>query len=184
MSASASLPPESYQQELRAPEPQGIVAPMKLFSLQSFSAGVAIGILVATVWYLGEKTSFLLPAPPEAAQTDQAAAAVAADSGAVAVSDQPAGNSVEIDSLTVPAPGAWVAVREVNGSDLGNVLGAVRIGGPRSSFSVPLLRATLPGQRYAVELYRDDGSGMFDPGLSVYVDFQTGERVVTYFNAQ
>lgn len=182
MSASAPLLPESYQQEFRVPAPQGIVAHMKLFSLQSFSAGVAIGILVATVWYLGEKTSFLLPAPPQMAQADQPAATV--DSGAVAVSNQPAGNSVAIDSLTVPAPGAWVAVREVNGTDLGNVLGAVRIGGPRSNFSIPLLRATEPGQRYAVVLYRDDGSGVFDPGLSVYVDFETGERVVAYFTAR
>ena len=84
--------------------------------------------------------------------------------------------------MTVPPPGVWVAVREVQGGDLGNVLGAARASGPRSNLSVPLLRATEPGHSYAVELYRDDNGGAFDPSVnSVYVDFTTGARVVEYF---
>jgi hypothetical protein len=76
----------------------------------------------------------------------------------------------------------WVAVREVVGDELGNVLGAVRVSGPKSGVSVPLLRATEPGRSYAVQLYRDDGNGAFDVVVnSVYVDFDTGARVVAYF---
>jgi hypothetical protein len=82
----------------------------------------------------------------------------------------------------VPPPGVWVAIREVSGRDLGNVLGAVRVVGPHTSVVVPLLRATEPNRSYAVQLYRDDGDGAFDPSInSVYVDFDTGARVVEYF---
>lgn len=87
-----------------------------------------------------------------------------------------------MESVTVPPPGVWVAVREVQGNDLGNVLGAARAAGPRSNLSVPLLRATKAGRQYAVELYRDDNGGSFDPAAnSVYVDFDTGARAVAYF---
>ena len=98
------------------------------------------------------------------------------------MSDQAAGSAVIVDSVTVPPPGVWVAVRETGGDTLGNVLGAMRVGGPRMNVSVPLLRATEPGHTYAVQLYRDDNNGLFDPTLnSVYVDFTTDARVVVYF---
>lgn len=88
-----------------------------------------------------------------------------------------------IESVTVPPPGVWVAVREVNGTDLGNVLGAERVVGPHGNITVSLLRPTEPNRSYAVQLYRDDNSGNFDPAInSVYVDFDTGARVVAFFN--
>lgn len=106
-------------------------------------------------------------------------------SGAVEVADQTAGEIVLIDAVTVPPPGVWVAVRETAGSDLGNVLGAARVSGPQSDILVPLLRNTLPGRTYAVELYRDDNAGLFDPGVnSAYVDFDTGARVVERFHTE
>ena len=89
---------------------------------------------------------------------------------------------VTVESVTVPPPGVWVAVREMNGNELGNVLGAAWVNGPKSEVSVSLLRATKPGSSYAVQLYRDDGTGVFDSSInSVYVDFDTGTRVVAYF---
>lgn len=104
------------------------------------------------------------------------------ESGAISVVNQSAGSSVTIESVTVPQPGVWVAVREVNGSDLGNVLGAIRVNGPRSAISVPLLRATEPGLPYAVELYRTDGGEEFNLATnSVYVDFATGAPVIVHF---
>lgn len=150
------------------------------FSYKSFIAGVVVGILLSGIWFLSSNPALL------SATTDQTASTVAtstgAQSGAVAVSDQAAGTAVLIDSVTVPPPGVWIAVREMNGTDLGNVLGALRVGNPQSNVSVPLLRATEPGRDYAVELYRDDNGGAFDPSVnSVYVDFDTGARVVEYF---
>ena len=146
----------------------------------SFISGIVLGLLLMTAWYYG---GFSAPTS-SANDASQAASStpVGNPSGAVSVSNQPAGSIVIVDSVTVPPPGVWVAIREVNDGTLGNVLGAARVGGPRLNISVPLLRATTPGDTYAVELYRDSGDSMFDLSTeSVYVDFDTGERVVAYF---
>lgn len=153
---------------------------IKSFSTNSFIAGLMLGALLAGAWFFGG-TSALQPfasSSRTATSTDNGWQ----KSGAVAVNDQLAGDTVVVESVTVPPPGVWIAVREVVGGDLGNVLGAARVGGPRTDFPVPLLRVTEPGRSYAVQLYRDDNSGAFDPSVnSVYVDFDTGARVVAYF---
>jgi hypothetical protein len=54
---------------------------------------------------------------------------------------------------------------------------------PVENLEINLLRETLPGHPYAVVLYRDDGDDLFDHEAdSVYVDFDTGEPVVSPFN--
>lgn len=140
-----------------------------------------LGALLVGIWAFGD--SLPLPITPVSSSVQRTTAALPpAESGAIAIADQPAGSTVIIDSVTVPPPGIWVAVREVNGSSLGNVLGAVRVNGPHTNISVPLLRATVPDLSYAVELYRDDGSETFDlANDSVYVDFATGAPVIAYF---
>lgn len=104
-------------------------------------------------------------------------------SGAVSVSNQQAGSSVLVDSVTVPPPGVWVTVQETHGDSLGNVLGATRVHGPLSNVVVSLLRNTEPNRTYAVVLYRSDGDkGLFNLKTdSVYVDFDSGKRVVVPF---
>lgn len=150
------------------------------FSTSSFVAGLMIGILLTGSWFLGDAARLAPFAPAPPAETAEEPSLP--ESGAVSVSDQPAGDEVIVESVTVPSPGAWVAVRETSGRDLGNVLGAARVIGPHSLVVVQLLRATEPGRSYAVQLYRDDNGGAFDPSRnSVYVDFDTGARVVAYF---
>ena len=151
----------------------------KPFSTNSFVAGLILGTVLTSAWFLGKSAS--APFPPSTPLATSTAPALS-QSNAVSVSNQAAGTAVSIESVTVPPPGVWIAVREMNGNDLGNVLGAVRAGGPRSTISVPLLRATEPGRTYAVELYRPDGTDTFNlAALSVYVDFDTGEPVIAYF---
>jgi hypothetical protein len=158
---------------------------MKPFSMSSFVGGFMLGAIVVAAWLLGGDFSSIAstvytPHPSE--QTVSTPKPKSSESGAVSVTDQSAGSNVSVESVTVPPPGVWVAVREMNGNDLGNVLGAVRVTGPRSNVTVPLLRATVPGSTYAIELYRDDGNDVFDLSAdSVYVDFTTGEPVITYF---
>lgn len=151
----------------------------KHFSTGSFIGGFMLGAIVVGGWTYKENLAFPLsvqPDPTEASTTSPL------ESGAIEVTDQPAGRSVTIESLTVPPPGVWIAVRDVNGKDLGNVLGAAHVNGPHTNITVPLLRATEPGLTYAVQLYRDDGGRTFDLAHdSVYVDFTTGEAVITYF---
>lgn len=151
---------------------------MSKFSVSSFTAGVAVGVIVAVAWFLAPPAADFAK-PSTATVRGQNSAPV---STAVSVTDQPGGTDVLVESVTVPPPGVWVAVREIIGGELGNVLGAVRVGGPRSQISVPLLRGTETGRTYAIELYRDDNNGQFDPAVnSVYVDFDTGSRVTVYF---
>lgn len=153
---------------------------MQLFSTSSFVAGVMFGLLLAGAWFFGGDLK-LLPSSSSslsASSTDS----FLPKSGAVSVADQPSGENVVIESITVPASGIWVAVREANGNDLGNVLGAARVVGPHDSVIISLLRSTEPGRSYAVQLYRDDNNEDFDPAVnSVYVDFETGARVVAFF---
>jgi hypothetical protein len=150
------------------------------FSLTSFIAGIMLGALLAGIWFL-DGSLIPTPAPPSSFIATSTMPA-SEESGAVAVADQPAGDTVIIESVTVPPPGVWLAVREMNGNDLGNVLGAERVVGPRSSVVVSLLRATEPNRRYVVQLYRDDANGIFAVGSnSVYVDFTTGTPVTAYF---
>lgn len=151
------------------------------FSMHSFVFGTMLGVLLAGVWFSHDDISFL--SHPFSATMENAKRS-SSESGAISVTNQPAGSLVTVESVTVPPPGVWVAVREVQGDDLGNVLGAVRVMGPRSNVSVPLLRATLPDFPYAVELYRADNEGAFDPASeSVYVDFSTNAPVIARFVA-
>ena len=138
-----------------------------------------LGLLLAGAWFASGIP--VLP-PPSATLTSSNTENPVPESGAISVANQPFGPEVVVESVTGPPPGIGSAVREVNGNSLGNVLGAVRVGGPRTGVSVTLLRATEPNRSYAVELYRDDGGGTFDTTMnSVYVDFDTGAPVIAYF---
>lgn len=147
--------------------------------MSSFVAGFMIGVLFAAVWLMRGEVP---PSPFSTLSPMEEGKKILSESGAIAVVNQAAGSEVVVESVTVPPPGVWVAVREVSGGDLGNVLGAVRASGPRSSVSIPLLRATEPNLSYAVQLYRDDGDGVFDLATdSAYVDFNTGAPVIARF---
>ena len=149
--------------------------------LAVFFLGITVGIALSLAWFFGapsqfDSTTLTSSTTPKMATTTP--------SGAVSVSDQVAGDSVSITSVTVPPPGVWVSVRDLNGDSLGNVLGAVRVHGPVSNVVVPLLRPTVAGRTYAVQLYRDDGDSQFDHNVdSVYVDFDTGQPVTVLFKA-
>ena len=151
---------------------------IKHFSMNSFIIGVMCGALLTGTWFFSDNLSIMLTPPPLTTSTKVSTQS----NGAISVLDQSFGDTVIVESGTVPPPGVWVAVREVHGNNLGNVLGAVRITGPRSHVSVPLLRATEAERAYAVELYRDNNGDFDVTANSVYVDFDTGARVVAYFS--
>jgi hypothetical protein len=154
---------------------------MKNFSMSSFVAGVMFGALLAGAWFFSDNSALFLPSGSFsrlATSTEN----MVQKSGMISVTDQSFGDTVVVESVIVSLPSVWIAVREMNGTNLGNVLGAARVGDLRTRVVIPLLRATEPGRTYAVQLYRDDASEPFDPAIfSVYVDFDTGARVVTYF---
>lgn len=85
------------------------------------------------------------------------------------VVNQPAGDSVNISSVNV-GDTTWIAVREDNNGELGNILGARLVyQGSTDDVSVELLRATEPGKIYHVVLYKDDGDRLFDQKLDSLV---------------
>ncbi len=152
---------------------------IKRFSMGSFVAGFMLGASAIGAWVAGSGLS--LPQLPSSSSTTHVANSLP-ESGAISILKQPAGSTVTVESVTVSPPGVWVAIREVNEGELGNVLGAARVNGPRTNVSVPLLRATEPNLVYAAELYRADGGTTFDLSTdSVYVDFTTGAPVIAHF---
>lgn len=152
----------------------------KHFSTGSFIVGIILGVLLMSIQFYRGFTAG--SQPPASLFVATSTTPTVKEGGSISIDGQAAGNMVSVESVTVPAPGVWVAVREVIDNDLGNVLGAVRISGPRSHIAIPLLRATEPGRTYAIQLYRDDAGGTFDATVnSTYVDFDTGARAVAYF---
>jgi hypothetical protein len=139
--------------------------------------GFLCGIVVAALWFTTHGAEPAQKAAPVATSTSQTNS-----ENAVVVHDQAAGGHVVVDSVNVPPPGVWVAVAEMRGGTVMNVLGVGHVFGPATDVSVRLLRDTIPAQSYAIVLYRDDGDGQFDLHKdSVYVDWNTGERVVALF---
>lgn len=153
------------------------------FSLHSFTIGIIGGVLIGAVLF-ATKDAPLLPSiqTPPVTESTSTVPKTMPKSGALSVVDQPSGSDVLIESVTVPAPGVWIAIREMNGDDLGNVLGAARVKGPASSVIVHLLRDTAPERKYTAMLYRADNGDVFDPAVnSVYVDYESGARVTESF---
>lgn len=137
--------------------------------------GFLIGVIATSFWF-SDRT------PGRLDDARSANSAAETSQNVVTISDQQAGSYVIVDSVNVPAPGVWVAIKEMQGNNLGNVLGANRIFAAAKNVTVNLLRSSLPGQTYAVVLYRDDGGGEFDVHKnSAYVDFDSGKSIVTYF---
>lgn len=153
---------------------------IKHFSKGSFFVGIILGVLLMSIQFYRGLT--ITSQPPTSLFTATSTPSGFKEGGSISVNDQTAGDAVVVESVTVPSPGVWVAVREIVDNDLGNVLGAIRVTGPLSNITIPLLRATEPGRTYAIQLYRDDTGGSFDATKnSAYIDFDTGDRAVAYF---
>lgn len=148
------------------------------------SLGFVLGAFVASAWFFRGALPILGPNPLMATSTDFSGWRISpSPSGAVSVVDQTSGTSVLVDSVTVPPPGVWVAVEEFSSDGmLGNVLGATRVRAPSRDVIVELLRGTEPDRTYVIVFYRDNGDDAFSTDVdSVYVDFDTGERVEAPF---
>lgn len=99
---------------------------------------------------------------------------------AIHVSNQPSGNSVVIDKVTLEE-GGWVVIHEGTEGSIGNALGAVRLDAGEHQVKVDLLRATVEGVIYRAVLYRDNGDRQFNLDSDFPVIDSTGGPVVTMF---
>src|SRR3989338_1130672 len=105
---------------------------------------------------------------------------IAGSKESIDVVDQGAGMSVKVKAATFVQMG-WIAVRDVDG----RTLGAGRFEpGVHVDVEVPLLRATVPGERYQVLIYVDDGDKQFDLHQDILVMRGDGSVAGDVFSAQ
>jgi len=163
--------------------------------------GIAIGAVGAYLWTpkaqtTSEEAQDLLA--PEATTTENMSQSTASNAkteigplevkratanvhARVSVSDQPAGNSVEVTGLSLSSAG-WVAIYDTRDGVPGWILGAKRFLPGDKEGVVPLLRQTVPGETYFAILHGDDGDLLFDKRKDVAL---TGEdAVVVTFRAK
>lgn len=92
--------------------------------------------------------------------------------GKVVVNDQPASDSITLDTATYPVAEGWIGVREYNDGNLGSILGVVRFS--ESQGLVPkeivLQRSTSAGKTYAVVIYTEDGDFKFNLATDAQID--------------
>ena len=77
------------------------------------------------------------------------------------VTNQPAGALVVVKHVDASLP-TWIAIREVVGQTVGNILGARLVAQSSDDVSVDLLRSTDADSKYQIYLYQDDGDSIFD----------------------
>ncbi len=105
------------------------------------------------------------------------------ESAMIAISDQQAGDVVLVNAVALGSQG-WVAIREGNAGQLGNILGARRIdAGAWSTIAVELLRGTEVGKAYFAVLYKDNGDGEFDHKTDSLIEV-AGKTYMQPFMAQ
>ena len=90
--------------------------------------------------------------------------------GSVVVNDQPASNSIALESVTYPISEGWIGVREYNDGNLGFILGVVRFSESQGIVpsQITLQRSTTAGREYAVVIFTENG----DPGFNLAEDVQ------------
>ena len=98
------------------------------------------------------------------------------------VADQSAGGVVYVSQLVFTEE-SWIAVREDNNGELGNVLGAHRYSAGKHNGSIELLRNTEPGKTYYVVIYVDDGDKKFDHKKDVLLVDNLGDVTAAIFRA-
>jgi hypothetical protein len=100
----------------------------------------------------------------------------------VSVDDQRAGGLVFVKHVESTNP-TWIAVRDIDGQSVGNILGAAMVTGASDDVPVTLLRPTVAGEKYAIFLYQDDGNGQFDFKKDLLI-MQNNMPVAAMFTAQ
>lgn len=143
--------------------------------------GLAIILVGAGLWQL-ERT--LRPDEGVEENTEEEVTAAPMDD-ILQVGAQSAGSVVSVSRVNVPPPGVWVVVGEIREGMVWRALGAARVRDTTNDVRIDLLRPTVPGEEYAVLLYRDDGDEVFElRGDSAYIDYESAESVTASFVAR
>ena len=92
--------------------------------------------------------------------------------GSVVVDDQPASNSIVLESVTYPISEGWIGVREYDQENLGFILGVVRFSESQNLVpnEITLQRSTTAGRDYAIVIYTESGDSGFNLAEDVQID--------------
>ena len=96
----------------------------------------------------------------------------------VTVDDQPASNTVALDSVTFPTDEGWIGVRSYSNERLGSLLGVARYSKEQGLIpkEIVLQASTTAGNTYAIVFYSDSGDRTF----SLTNDVQMGGVAETF----
>ena len=97
----------------------------------------------------------------------------------VTVNDQSAGASVSVEQVTLKRP-SWIAIKDTKDW----VLGAAWFSASGENLSVPLLRATQPGDVYQAVIFVDNGDTKFDRHIDTLLVSAEGAPVSSTFRAE
>lgn len=97
----------------------------------------------------------------------------------VTANDQSAGASVVLEQVTLKRP-SWVAIKDTKDW----VLGAAWFYGGGENLTVPLLRATVPGEVYQAVIFIDNGDKKFDRHVDTLLVSAEGAPVSSTFRAE
>ncbi len=172
-----------------------------------FLIGIVVGFGSASLWLRRSKSapvsvqngtsenspavSEIMPTPesdnttaqkPTDTSLGQVSAALSGAKNSLSVSDQAAGNTVNV-SLAVLENAAWVAIHEDNAGKPGKILGAQMFQAGTHSGTVELLRGTTAGGTYYAMIHADGGDHVFDAAKDAPVKDVDGNPVMAKFTA-
>lgn len=167
---------------------------MKFIHSESFklAASFVVGLLVGggIVWYwsnqvavapvVEEEVVINVSDEPIIGKPDIVINKELSKNTSIQVKNQPSGNTVLIDKVTIEEDG-WVVIHEGTEGSIGNALGATRVDAGEHKVIVELLRATEPASMYRAVLYRDNGDREFSLDSDFPFIDSTGGPVVTMF---
>jgi hypothetical protein len=100
----------------------------------------------------------------EADNESDAAPVMQTGTGAVKVSEQPAGTSVALESATFPSDEGWIGVRDYVDGQIGGILGVARFSKEQGLVpqEITLQRSTKSGNTYAIVFFSESGDRIFN----------------------
>jgi len=152
-----------------------------IFALAAFIIGIGVGFVLAEDTGAPANTDEDIEAATSTQATSSNSTRTATTTTSITVNDQPAGETVLVDSATIDRVG-WAAVYENRDGEPGNILGARLI--PQAgewSGTIPLLRNTEADRNYFVKLLGDDGDRSFNHEEDLPLAGEGGSDVMTEF---
>jgi len=152
-----------------------------IFALAAFIIGIGVGFVLVEDTGTSVNTDEDIEAATSTQATSSNSTRTATTTTSITVNDQPAGETVLVDSATIDRVG-WAAVYENRDGEPGNILGARLI--PQTgewSGTIPLLRNTEPDKNYFVKLLSDDGDRSFNHEEDLPLAGEGGSDVMTEF---